>query len=401
MQLNGQQRKLFHKSLLSAFPSTSKLRQMLSFELDENLDAIAMGDNYSDTVFKLIKWAESEGKVRKLLNAARSSNSGNPELRSFEEQMRDKFDENPTSEINVYSSKVKYLYHYKFRAECEHDVNELIKILNPNIKEITKTKQAPFPDVDVKMCAYLSLKEIQAAIKDIEDGHVMLETLELIHDYTGERKYFFETTNYPKIEEDDLSSERGVDYTHLRDLLKAGNWKEADRETLAVMLNFAGREKEGWLDSDSIEKFPCTDLRTIDQLWVKYSNGHFGFSVQKLIWESLGGQANASYKTFCKFGDRVGWRVKENWIDNIYNNSTLLGYLPYEPIVSLEGVRVSIHMTEQFGGSYSRAKKAASDILKQPCSTGDSGLGVVGILFSRVETCKLPHLKLLEVYKDL
>ncbi|MGB3641825.1 MAG: GUN4 domain-containing protein [Rivularia sp. (in: cyanobacteria)] len=117
----------------------------------------------------------------------------------------------------------------------------------------------------------------------------------------------------PQIEEDDLSSETGVDYTRLRDLLKAGNWKEADEETLTVMLKCAGREKEGWLDSDSIKKFPCTDLRTIDQLWVKYSNARFGFSVQKRIWESVG-------KDTEKFGDRVGWckiekrKKEEGWL---------------------------------------------------------------------------------------
>ena len=105
----------------------------------------------------------------------------------------------------------------------------------------------------------------------------------------------------PPTPEDDLSSDKGVDYTRLRDLLKAGNWKEADKETLAVMLKTADRVKEGRLSSDFIEKFPCTDLRTIDQLWVKYSNGCFGFSVQKRIWESVG-------KDYGKFGDRVGWR---------------------------------------------------------------------------------------------
>lgn len=36
--------------------------------------------------------------------------------------------------------------------------------------------------------------------------------------------------------EDDLSSDRNVDYTRLRDLLAAGNWKEADYETYLVML---------------------------------------------------------------------------------------------------------------------------------------------------------------------
>ncbi len=100
---------------------------------------------------------------------------------------------------------------------------------------------------------------------------------------------------------DDLPSEKGIDYTKLRDLLAAGNWKDADQETLAVMLKASGREKEGYLDPESIVNFPCTDLRTIDQLWVKYSKGLFGFSVQKRIYESVGFY-------YEKFGDRVGWR---------------------------------------------------------------------------------------------
>ncbi|MGB3639077.1 MAG: GUN4 domain-containing protein [Rivularia sp. (in: cyanobacteria)] len=114
----------------------------------------------------------------------------------------------------------------------------------------------------------------------------------------------------------------------MRDLLKAGKWEEADGETLAVMLKVAGREEERWLDSDSIEKFPCTDLRTIDQLWVKYSDGRFGFSVQKRIWESVRGD-------YVKFGDRVGWRkgmfLSKEWL--YYKNLTFSleapeGHLP-------------------------------------------------------------------------
>ncbi|RCJ20092.1 hypothetical protein A6S26_05070 [Nostoc sp. ATCC 43529] len=98
----------------------------------------------------------------------------------------------------------------------------------------------------------------------------------------------------------ELSSEKGVDYTRLRDLLRDGVWIEADRETLAVMLKASGSEQNTSLDLGSISKLPCTDLRTIDQLWVKYSNGRFGFSVQKRIWESV-----EDYDTF---SDRVGWR---------------------------------------------------------------------------------------------
>ncbi|WP_211175932.1 GUN4 domain-containing protein [Brasilonema sp. UFV-L1] len=120
-----------------------------------------------------------------------------------------------------------------------------------------------------------------------------------------------QTQNTPQNQRDDsgdnLSSERGVNYTQLRNFLKAGQWKEADQETFAVMLKATGTEKGGWLSPESIESFPCTDLHTIDQLWVKYSAGHFGFSVQKRIWESVG-------KDYEKFSDRVGWRKGMFWI---------------------------------------------------------------------------------------
>ncbi|MFK0735689.1 MAG: effector-associated domain EAD1-containing protein, partial [Gloeotrichia echinulata HAB0833] len=61
---------------------------------------------------------------------------------------------------------------------------------------------------------------------------------------------------------DDLSSDCNVDYTKLRDFLKAQQWEEADEETFAVMLEVAGKETQGWLDIESIRNFPCTDLRT-------------------------------------------------------------------------------------------------------------------------------------------
>ncbi|NER28825.1 MAG: GUN4 domain-containing protein [Symploca sp. SIO1C4] len=111
---------------------------------------------------------------------------------------------------------------------------------------------------------------------------------------------------------DDLSSERSVDYTKLRDLLAAGEWKQADEETFAVMLQATSRETQGDLDIESIENFPCTDLRTIDQLWVKYSNGRFGFSVQKRIWQSVSGKlGEVDWKIYRKYAKHVGWLVIE------------------------------------------------------------------------------------------
>ena len=102
-------------------------------------------------------------------------------------------------------------------------------------------------------------------------------------------------------------------YQQLEIYLKNGQWREADKETLVVMLKVADREEQCWLDFESIDNFPCEDLRKIDQLWVKYSDGKFGFSVQKKIYEELGGTREYNNQVFEKFGDRVGWRKDNNW----------------------------------------------------------------------------------------
>jgi uncharacterized caspase-like protein len=122
-------------------------------------------------------------------------------------------------------------------------------------------------------------------------------------------------TNITPIKPDvPLKSERGVDYTKLRDLLATGKWQKADEETENKMLEAAGRKEDGWLTSQDIDRFPCEDLRTLDQLWVKYSNGRFGFSVQKRIYESLGGTWEYDEKISEAFGDWVGWRVNNRWL---------------------------------------------------------------------------------------
>ncbi|MBW4594942.1 MAG: GUN4 domain-containing protein [Brasilonema angustatum HA4187-MV1] len=134
-------------------------------------------------------------------------------------------------------------------------------------------------------------------------------------------------------DEDNLSSEKGVDYTKLRDLLAAQKWKEADYETYLVMLQAVGRKEHDWIREEELLNFPCTDLRIIDQLWVKYSNGHFGFSVQKEIYFSVGGKLNSEYdeEAWNKFGDRVGWSREENWISYeqlTFDTTAPKGHLP-------------------------------------------------------------------------
>ena len=138
-----------------------------------------------------------------------------------------------------------------------------------------------------------------------------------------------------KKKEPELKSERGIDYSQLRDLLAARKWKEANRETVDVMLQAAGRQEQGWLDIDDIDEFPCEDLRTINQLWLRFSNGKFGFSVQKEIYESVGGTRNYDKEIWEKFCDKVGWRDGEKYVEysklnfNIYREQK--GHLPVFP----------------------------------------------------------------------
>ena len=110
-----------------------------------------------------------------------------------------------------------------------------------------------------------------------------------------------------------LISAFGVDYRQLEKLLSVGDWKmadweSADWETRNKMLEVMGRTEEHYLRVEDIDNFPCEDLRTINQLWVQYSNGRFGFSVQKRIYQSLGGTRKYDEKIWEAFCDRVGWR---------------------------------------------------------------------------------------------
>ena len=113
---------------------------------------------------------------------------------------------------------------------------------------------------------------------------------------------------------DVFSIETGIDYRSLDGLLKAQKWQEADEETLRVMLRAARAETKGYLDSEDFELFPCEDLRIINQLWLHYSDGKFGFSVQKEIYESLGGTRDFRMEVWNDFGDHVGWRKGGNWL---------------------------------------------------------------------------------------
>lgn len=120
------------------------------------------------------------------------------------------------------------------------------------------------------------------------------------------------------------SSEVGIDYSRLMNLLSKGKWRKADEETWAIALKAAVREEEGWLSLEDLQRFPKTDLATLDWIWDYYSHGQFGLRVQQQIWETVQGD----YTEFC---DRVRWRVQDNWMyyDELdFSLDAVPGHLP-------------------------------------------------------------------------
>ncbi len=105
---------------------------------------------------------------------------------------------------------------------------------------------------------------------------------------------------------DDLSSDKGIDYRDLRDLLHQGEWKQADRQTSTILCNIANRISDRWLRVNDVALLPKQDLATINQLWTKYSNGKFGFGVQKQIWKACGSPKSYG-EAWNNFGETIGW----------------------------------------------------------------------------------------------
>ncbi|GAC1466716.1 MAG: GUN4 domain-containing protein [Chamaesiphon sp.] len=105
-----------------------------------------------------------------------------------------------------------------------------------------------------------------------------------------------------------LRSERGIDYNPLQHLLVQQNFLEADRLTLQKLCELASAEavQRKWLYFTEIEKFPIPDLQTINTLWLVYSEGKFGFSVQRELWLSVG-------KNWEKLWSKIGWKTGNNW----------------------------------------------------------------------------------------
>ncbi len=106
----------------------------------------------------------------------------------------------------------------------------------------------------------------------------------------------------------------------LRNLLAAKKWKEADEETFAAIARNP---------CPTGEKPECIapTLRAIDQLWVQYSNGKFGLSVQKQLYE----KTSLPDELFKQINWKLADKQNPNAISGItYQTNAPAGHLPFK-----------------------------------------------------------------------
>ncbi len=123
-----------------------------------------------------------------------------------------------------------------------------------------------------------------------------------------------------------LKSDRLLDYGPLQDLLRAGNWEEANAVTSTLMLKAGGQLERGYLIKQDIPYFPCNDLLTINRLWQYYSNDRYGYGPQTRIWVAMKGK---NYQDSLRFENKVGWGSGKTVITN--PAQAPIGHLPFRP----------------------------------------------------------------------
>jgi hypothetical protein len=81
---------------------------------------------------------------------------------------------------------------HKFRAECPVDVAHFILLL-PEVGKFCKivawNPHPLTPDLEVTLATEMTTQQLRQVMAQVEDGHVMRQTLQPIAEYTGERDF--------------------------------------------------------------------------------------------------------------------------------------------------------------------------------------------------------------------
>ena len=147
----------------------------------------------------------------------------------------------------------------------------------------------------------------------------------------------------------------------LKDYLHQGDWRKADEET--AWLFYLVMVKQGYQYwKDMLREFPSETLNKIDQLWVNYSQGQFGFSIQKRIafgqkprtwdwketWRLDDSGVFVEQETWDTFSKQLGWEDKWNRVGVVWGEHDNLNFLNKSP----EGQLPALVYQRFFAGSW-------------------------------------------------
>jgi hypothetical protein len=103
-------------------------------------------------------------------------------------------------------------------------------------------------------------------------------------------------------------------YQKLEEYLQQQDWEKADYETALIMYQWMVMENY----DDFYDLFRGVSLdviNEIDRLWMQYSKQQFGIKGQAKIYRDLGGKEGYNGEIWDRFGDRVGWKLGERWLE--------------------------------------------------------------------------------------
>ena len=132
-------------------------------------------------------------------------------------------------------------------------------------------------------------------------------------------------------------SAMGQDYQPLQQTLAAEVFEEADRLTMASLREMAGPAavRRGYVFFSEVATLAMADLDTIDRLWVAYSRGRYGFSVQRRLLKACGGR-------WTQLWPRLGWKQDGVWTrypnQFTWHHTAPEGHMPL--VNQLRGVRL-------------------------------------------------------------
>ena len=194
-------------------------------------------------------------------------------------------------------------------ADEKLDLNtNSIKEFLQSFKEASERKRITFiPELEQRVDELISLgssvmSEFDADICDWAPGFI----LQVIH--KNDENFIKTNLGCDDFAWFSAPSQVGFDYSPLQQFLLSESYEEADRFTSAKLRELAGEKalKRGYVYFSEVPSIPGADLATLDKLWIIYSKGKFGFTVQAKILDSLGGR-------YDKLWPRIGWKKDGVW----------------------------------------------------------------------------------------